>query len=218
MASGDTTAGWLLLDRYHSHALESAPSISPQKTRLTWYREFLSWPDSALAQEPDLCLSAAFSSYYSKDLDHIERPLRLAEQAFLARDDKPALGRAHAIRSLVYRYRGSADLAIDEGKHALDNLPTDLNWFRGSALLSQSFGFYLNGDAGSSPNVPPRHGRNSSRPTTIATPPLQRPSTSRSYSCKARSSRQRSAVWPFWSCKAMPLTPSGDSPGQFSDS
>lgn len=150
MASGDTTAGWLLLDRYHSHALESAPSISPQKTRLTWYREFLSWPDSVLAQEPDLCLSAAFSSYYSKDLDHIERPLRLAEQAFLARDDKPALGRAHAIRSLVYRYRGSADLAIDEGKHALDNLPTDLNWFRGSALLSQSFGFYLNGDAGSS--------------------------------------------------------------------
>lgn len=84
MASGDTTAGWLLLDRYHSHALESAPSISPQKTRLTWYREFLSWPDSVLAQEPDLCLSAAFSSYYSKDLDHIERPLRLAEQAFLA--------------------------------------------------------------------------------------------------------------------------------------
>ena len=150
LASGDTTTGWLLLDRHHAQALGSIPAINSQKTRLTWYREFLNWPDSVLVQEPDLCLSAAFSSYYSKDLDHIERPLRLAEQSFLARGDTPGLGRTHAIRSLVYRYRGSANLAIAEGEHALDNLSADLNWFRGSALLSQSFGFYLNGAAASS--------------------------------------------------------------------
>ena len=221
MASGDTTAGWLLLDRYHSHALESAPSISPQKTSPHLVSRIPQLAGFGLRHRSRISAFRRHSqSYYSNGpFDHIERPLRLAEQAFLARDDKPALGRAHAIRSLVYRYRGSADLAIDEGKHALDNLPTDLNWFRGSALLSQSFGFYLNGDAGSSAQCAAEARSefvkaHDNRHAAIA----ETQHIEARYSCKARSSRQRSAVWPFWSCKAMPLTPSGDSPGQFSDS
>jgi LuxR family maltose regulon positive regulatory protein len=98
-------------------------------------------PEETLALHPALCLLHAQSILFTSDRRapatrrQVERPLRLAERAWQAADDRPNLGALLGFRSLVAMWQGDRAESTVMARQALDLLPAHETHWRGVSQL-----------------------------------------------------------------------------------
>ncbi len=98
-------------------------------------------PEGVLAAYPALCLAYAMTLLFTGDRRApatavvVERPLRLAEQGWLAGDNRPKLGEVLTFRAMVTWWQGDMGQSFGLARQALELLPEAAAFWRGIALL-----------------------------------------------------------------------------------
>ena len=114
------------------------------------YVTLLRWleanPEEVLYSHPSLCLRYAWILLFTGRVDAYERPLRMAEQAWLAEDNRPMLGRVYHFRMNMARLQGNAARTIPLAQQALAFLPGGDLYNRGSCLVALGASYLIRGN------------------------------------------------------------------------
>lgn len=108
-------------------------------------------PETVLQNHPLLCLAYAIAILFTEDrrapatAARLERPLRLAEQAWQAGDNRPKLGEVLTFRAMVAWWQDDLPRAFELARQALAMLPDGAAFWRSIALLHQGMEEWLAG-------------------------------------------------------------------------
>jgi LuxR family maltose regulon positive regulatory protein len=87
---------------------------------LTWQYWLADIPEDMLAEYPEQCLHSAYCCMLTKDFEAVERPLSIAEKAWVTQGECTKLARVYNLRSFMARYKGDISEAIRLGEMSLD--------------------------------------------------------------------------------------------------
>jgi LuxR family maltose regulon positive regulatory protein len=108
-------------------------------------------PEKVLQAHPELCLAYAVALLFSRDrsdpatMTLIQTPLVMAERFWEAEGNRPKLGEALAFRSQVALWQEDLPQALAAAKQALELLPEQEVFWRGSSILTMGRGEMLSG-------------------------------------------------------------------------
>src|SRR5439155_14925233 len=128
-------------------AIRLANSISNALIQRGEYVTLLRWleanPEEVLRTHPSLCLQYAWILLFTGQVEAYERPLRMAEQAWLAEDNTAMLGRVSHFRMNMARLQGDATRTIVLAHEALSLLPENDLYNRSSCLVAIGASYLL---------------------------------------------------------------------------
>ncbi len=114
------------------------------------YVTLLRWleatPEDVLRSQPRLCLQYAWILLFTGQVGAHERPLRIAEQAWIAEGNSAELGEVYDLYAHVARLRGDAAHALSYGQQAVALLPQDNLYFRGSSAIAIGAAYLMLGN------------------------------------------------------------------------
>jgi len=106
--------------------------ITPLMASQRFYEYYLDWarwlaalPDTALADEPDLCRRLAWVLIFTGHSEAANRPLSLAEIAWRSAGNHAKVGELLGLRAITWGWKGDFPRAIQAAQQALALLPVD---------------------------------------------------------------------------------------------